>query len=133
MVKKKPSINKKYILLSIGTLKNKSLLLPYIQKASENKKLIFYATEKTHRYLKDHAAPTTLVYKISQKNKTPNIAELLEQKVFDIIINIPTTREKDSKEMTDGRLIRKRSIELDINLVTDIDVASMILDKVAKQ
>lgn len=123
--------HKKTILLSIGKLKNKRELLPYIKKAA-SEDLIFYATEKTHRFLKKNGIKSTLVYKISQVGKSPNIARLLEDKIFDLIINIPTGRRK-FQEITDGKLIREGAIETGVTLITDIEVAKMVFDKLTKK
>lgn len=126
------SPQKKHILLSIGKPENKKFLLPYIKKMADNPDNIIYATENTHKFLLEHDLLSSLVYKISQFGETPNILDLLQRRVFDLIINIPT-REivNDSKEFTDGKLIRKASIRLAISLVTDIEVAAMILENLA--
>jgi len=123
---------KKHVLLSIGKLDDKKMLFTDIKIASENKHVIFYATEKTHEFLKKHGVITSLVYKISQTNQTPNISDLLQRKVFDVIINIPTREGKSSPELTDGQRIRKGAVALGITPVTDIEVASMILNNLAK-
>lgn len=75
---------------------------------------------------------TTLVYKISQIGKNPNMADLLGRRVFDIIINTPT-REKiqTGKEFTDGRLIRKGAVETGTHLVTDLEVAAVLITSLA--
>ena len=118
---------KKYILLSIGRLDDKKTLLPNIKLAA-GKNLIFYATDKTHLYLKKHGVQTSLVYKISEIGKTPNIADLLNRNIFDMIINIPTREKfKESKEFTDGKLIRKSAISKGVQLITDPEVATMVL------
>jgi asparaginyl-tRNA synthetase len=124
--------NKKHILLSIGKEKNKQMLLPYVKQAiSEN--VIFYATKKTHQFLKEHDVPTSLVYKISEIGNTPNISDLLQRRVFDTIINIPTREEyNESNEFTDGKLIRKGAIAMGTSLITDAEVAAMVLGNLKK-
>lgn len=119
--------SKKHILLSIGKEKNKKTLLPFIKHAV-NEGVIFYATRKTHLFLKKNGVTTLLVHKISEIGNTPNISDLLQQRTFDTIINIPTREEyTESKEFTDGKLIRKGAIAMGIALITDIEVAAMIL------
>lgn len=127
--------NKKYILLSIGQLKNKKLLAPFIKKIAQKPNFILYATEKTHQFLKKQGIITSLVYKISQIGRSPNIADLLGRCVFDIIINIPTRKKinKSSREFTDGKLIRKGAIETGVYLVTDPEVAIVVLKRLANQ
>ncbi len=121
-------IEKKHILLSIGKLENKKFLLPFIKNLSKNPRVIIYTTVKTHKFLKDHKISSSLVYKISQKEKSPNISDLLERKVFDTIINIPT-RDKGRQEITDGQMIRKAAVDAGLTPVTDIEVATIVMSR----
>ncbi len=123
---------KKYILLSIGRAENKKYLLPAIKKLAKNPNAILYATEHTHDFLKDKGVQTSMVYKLSEIGKAPNIGDLLHRKIFDIIINIPTrAKVKETKEFTDGKLIRKGAIDMGIALITDPEVASVTLENLA--
>lgn len=122
-------IEKKHILLSIGKADNKKELLPYIKKVVQSRRVILYATEKTHQFLKENKISSSLVYKISEENKSPNIADLLERKVFDIIINIPTRTTKGYQELTDGQMIRQAAIQAGLAPITDTEVAVMVLGK----
>lgn len=122
----------KHILLTIGELKNKRYLLPFIKKVAKKTNMILYATEKTHIFLKQHKIKTVLVYKISQMGKRPNISDLLNKKVFDLIVNIPSRKSITNKaEFTDGKLIRKGALSYGINLITDVEVAAMVLENLA--
>ncbi|MBI3577654.1 hypothetical protein HY086_06465 [Candidatus Gottesmanbacteria bacterium] len=125
------SAPKKHILFSVGKEEDKKKLLPHIKKLAAHATL--YATEHTHQYLKAHGVLTSLVYKISQIGKQPNIADLLSRRVFDLVVNIPT-REKisEGKEFTDGKLIRKGAIDMGLTLITDVEVAETIIDNIAK-
>lgn len=123
-------VNKKAILLSVGGAKNKKELLPSIAKIYEPN-FVFYATEGTNKFFKKHGIATTLVYKISQKGK-PNLTDLLAQNLFDIIINIPTRKNHRGDEATDGQKIRKAAIEGGITLVTDMEVARVLIENLAQ-
>ncbi len=117
-----------HILLSIGGGDKKLSLLPFIQAASENKHLVFYATENTYHFLREHKIDSTLVYKISQIGKHPNVSELISKKVFNYIVNIPSREETEEKsDYTDGEIIRKTAAEIGIIAITDLDVAEVIL------
>lgn len=122
---------KKTILLSIGGIANKRKLLNYIKKISDGS-FTFYATQNTHQFLKKDSIETTLVYKISQAGKMPNLTGLLKEKLFDIIINIPTRRKKERKEYTDGQMIRKKAIETGTTLITDVEVAKDLIENLYK-
>jgi len=118
---------KKHILLSIGKAEDKKLLLAHIRKASQNPNIIFYATEKTHQFLDKHGILSSLVYKISQIDQKPNIAELLERKVFNVVINIPTRDKQATNEITDGQRIRKGAVEAALTPITDPEIAILVL------
>ncbi len=123
---------KKHVLLSIGKIDDKKMLFTDIKLASDNKNVIFYATENTHAFLQKHGIITSLVHKISDSTKAPNIADLLQRKIFDVIINIPTHPKTGGTELTDGYLIRKGAIEQGLAPITDLEVASMVLENLAK-
>ena len=116
----------KNILFSIGKTGNKKKLLPFIV-ALKNADYTFYATEQTHEYLKSKGVNSTLVYKPSQKSKKPNVIDLLKNKVFDLIIDIPTHTGKNDYEPTDGLYIRGTALETGITLITEVDSVEKVL------
>lgn len=126
--------NEKTALLSIGKRSNKTKLLKDI-KLLEKESFRLYATYKTHKFLKKHGIEAILVNKISNENKQPNLKDLLEANRFDVIINIPTNPNKKNiteKELTDGQLIRKFAIKNNVLLVTDVEVAKKMIEKIVK-
>lgn len=127
------STENKHILLSLSP-QAKKILLPYLKKLGSKENFVLYATKKTHSFLSRHNIKASLVYKISEIGKEPNIANLLARRVFDLIINTPTNTEKTkTKELTDGILIRKGAIDLGTVLVTDIESAKKIIANITKQ
>ncbi len=118
----------KNLLLSIGKIANKKVLLPQVKELGQAKGFKIYATEKTHNFLKKNKVKTIKIYKISQPRSKPNIKDMLEQKIFDLIINIPTKKGKKS-EVTDGKIIRQSAVINDIPLITDVTVAQDLIDK----
>lgn len=126
--------HQKAVLLSIGKAQNKRKLLPSLEKIA-NDGFVMYATEKTHRFLQSHGISSTLVHKISEPGK-PNLQDLLGQNLFDLIINIPTreqrpTRRQATPEFTDGRMIRQAALDSGTTLVTDVEVAQDLFEKLA--
>ncbi|MBT4120454.1 MAG: argininosuccinate synthase [Candidatus Magasanikbacteria bacterium] len=115
--------SKKNVLLTIGGQENKEGLLPEI-KALEKLNCVLYATEHTSEFLDKHGVKNRMVYKISNgdSEKRPNIATLLRERRFDLIINIPSA-ERNFTTDTDGEKIRELSIKSNVPLVTNIDVA----------
>lgn len=120
------TVPKKHILLTIGKPKDKKFLLPWVKKLAKKDNYVLYATEHTHEFFKKHGVLTSLVYKISEFGKHPNISDMLEKRVFDMIINIPI-RKRMRKELTDGRLIRQGAVQMGISLVTDTEVAVTLI------
>jgi len=127
------STENKHILLSLSP-KAKKTLLPYLKKLGNRENFVLYTTKKTHSFLLKHDIKASLVYKISEIGKEPNIANLLSRRVFDLIINTPTQEGKGkTRELTDGTLIRKGALDLGIVLVTTIEDAKKIIMNLAKQ
>ncbi len=116
----------KSALVSIGKEKNKKELLASARKLVQAGYILF-ATEKTNRFLTEHGVPNYLVYKISEK-KEPNLTTLLNEKRFDLIVNIPTSL-ADKKEATDGALIRQKAVDDNVLLLTTVDTAKRKIDK----
>ena len=121
------SADKKQLLITIGKLSDKKKLLPFIAKL--NKNFTLYATQKTHQFLAVHKVKTALVHKISQIGQAPNISELLARRVFDLVINIPQGK---SRELTDGKLIRRAAAEAGISLIVDLKVAKLVLENLCR-
>lgn len=117
----------KTALISIGKLQHKKKLLSSVKKLHELGFQLF-ATDKTHVFLMEHEIPNLLVYKISNGGEKPNLKQVLYERGFDLIINVPTgTHEK--KEETDGAFIRKRAVETKTPLCTHVDVADHFVDR----
>lgn len=122
--------HQKTMLLSVGKITNKRLLLPAIKKVAGDG-ILLYATEGTHKFLKQNGVSSTLVFKISQAGK-PNLADLIPGNKFDLVINIPSTQ-KDGQELSDWRLIRRGAVDTGTHLITDTEVAYHTLDKLGNR
>ncbi len=123
---------KKNILLSVGRIANKKYLFPFIKELFETGGFKFYATEKTHKFLKERGIPTKMLFKISQERSFPNIRDFIEEKYLDLVINIPTNRSL-KKEITDGRIIRRLAVENEIPLITEVTVAEDLIKKLVRE
>ena len=113
--------------VSIGKLEQKKKLLPSVKKLAELGYQLF-ATDKTHAFLMEHDVPNLLVHKISNGGGKPNLKQILYERGFDLIINIPSGSH-EQKEYTDGAVIRKRAVETKTPLCTQVDVADHYIDK----
>ncbi len=121
----------KTALLSIGSRENKMKLKKTIHTLSDMGYKL-YATYKTHKYLSREKIGAILVNKISEPAKKPNLQDLLLSNRFDLIINIPTAPDKEErsdKERTDGQVIRQMAVKNNVKMVTSVEVAKELVDK----
>jgi len=123
--------SEKTVLLSIGQRKNKAKLLHEIKKFVQLKYKI-YATYKTFKFLKAKKIEAILVNKISTPHLKPNLMDLLRANRFDLIINIPTGKKTAGKEKTDGQIIREYALKNKTMLVTNVEVAKKLVEKLTK-
>src|SRR3989339_388500 len=121
--------NRKKALISIGQDEDKKKLLPYLKQLAKITSEL-YATEGTAKFMQENNINAKTLYKISEE-KTPNIAEYLEFKRFDLIVNIPNHKKPDA--ITDGSMIRKKAIEKGIPLYTAVDVAENLVHDLVKK
>jgi carbamoyl-phosphate synthase large subunit len=120
---------KKNILVSIGGEESKVKLFEAMQLLS-NMKFKLFATEHTADFLRERGIACEKVYKISSK-KNPSVAGLMENGDLDLIINIPT--KAFANESTDGFIIRRKAIDLNIPLITNRQLADAFITALAEQ
>ncbi|MFM2322214.1 MAG: carbamoyl-phosphate synthase [Pseudomonadota bacterium] len=116
------NIEEKKLLLSIAD-HYKMKLLPWIKQLDEQGWLI-YSTEGTHQFLSQHGVASYFVNKTSEAKK-PNIKDLISQRKIAGIINIPSS--SVGLQQTDGFLIRRLAIDHHIPLITNAQIALIIL------
>jgi carbamoyl-phosphate synthase large subunit len=115
---------KKGILFSVGGLHEKTEILPAVRKFSELGFKIF-ATECTADFFQEQGIKCSKLYKISTQKK-PNLLDSLAKRDFDLIVNIPKHYSRST--VTDGYLIRRKSVDLNIPLITNIQVAGIVAE-----
>ncbi|OGG53234.1 carbamoyl phosphate synthase large subunit [Candidatus Kaiserbacteria bacterium RIFCSPLOWO2_12_FULL_53_8] len=120
---------KKNILVSIGGEESKLKLLGAMRMLSDMKFQLF-ATEHTANFLRQNKVACEKVYKISSK-QTPNVSQLLENGELDLIINIPTRA--FTGETTDGSIIRRKAVDMNIPLITNRQLAEAFVTALAEQ
>src|SRR3989441_3472015 len=113
-------------LITVGGQKKKEMLLPIVSLIS-SMNYNMMATEHTAEFLENNKFKNLqLVYKISEPDRKPNIAELLYERKIDFIINIPATStiEKYVGMLYDEYQIRRKAVEMGIPVLTTIEAAS---------
>ncbi len=114
-----------YVLITAGGSENKEKLL---QTALLLKSLGYkiLATEHTAEFLSDkRIGDVQIVYKISEPQRKPNIADMLYQHKIDFIINVPSTStlEKYVGMLYDEYQIRRKAVELGIPVLITTELA----------
>ncbi len=121
-------------LLAVGGRNQKLKLLPQM-KTLDSMGYRLYGTYKTYKFLKSHGIEAILVNKISNPELKPNLADLLDARRFDLIINIPTSSDSatlKANEKTDGQTIREKAVQTNTPLITTLSVAKDVVSKLSK-
>jgi len=119
---------KKNICLTIGKLEDKFAFLPSAKKLCELGFELF-ATDGTSAFLKENGVKATTLHK-ARSGKKPNIIDYLVEKKLDLVIDIPKSYARE--EITDGYLIRRKAIDSNIPLITNVQIARALTDAFAK-
>ncbi|MEK9166958.1 MAG: carbamoyl-phosphate synthase (glutamine-hydrolyzing) large subunit [Patescibacteria group bacterium] len=117
-------IPKKNILIAIGRLEDKADFLPAARKLIEMGYVLF-GTPGTADFLTDAGVKCSKVHKIGS-TELPNISGIIHKDKVDWVINIP--RNYSHEELTSGYNIRRLTIDHNIPLSTNIQVAKLMVD-----
>ncbi len=118
---------KKRLLVSIAD-NYKGRLLPMLKELDEAGWAL-YSTAGTHQYLSKNGIGSYFVCKASEKVE-PNIQSLIAHRKVDLIINIPTTNKINTQ--TDGYIIRRMAVDHHIPLITNLQIAQIMLQCLIK-
>lgn len=121
-------IPKKGILISSGEAKSKVDLLEACREL-HNHGYKLYASHGTQKFLEENGIFSTDV-NWPDENGENNIRQMIADKVFDLIINIPKNLTK--RELTNGYIIRRSAIDYNIPLLTNARLASAFIKSFCK-
>lgn len=126
-------IEKGNVLVTVGGDLLKRQILPIVQKLNDLNFKIF-ATDHTAEVLMKNKIKVTILNKISEPNKKPNIRDYITNNKLDMIINIPTTKdvEKYLKVINDEYDIRRMAVEFNIPVLTNLQLAQALVDAIEK-
>ncbi|MGH9749512.1 MAG: carbamoyl-phosphate synthase (glutamine-hydrolyzing) large subunit, partial [Candidatus Polarisedimenticolia bacterium] len=119
--------DRRQVLLTIGTLRDKTRFLPSARLLQEMGFTI-YATRRTSRFLEENDIANIRLYKI-QERRRPSLLDYIVPDRLDLIINVPSGY--DRKELTDGYIIRRRAIDFGIPLITNLQLAELFVKSIA--
>jgi carbamoyl-phosphate synthase large subunit len=121
-------VPKKRILLSTGPMSDKVEFLGGARSLVAMGYEI-YASKGTAKFLGDNGVPATALHWPLEKVE-PNIATMLRERKFDLVINIP--KNNGERELKNDYIIRRMAIDFDLPLVTDIKVARRLTEALAQ-
>ncbi len=118
----------KNILISIGKTKDK---VSFIDSAKLLVEMGYslYATTGTAEFLKEQGVSAKILHRVSC-GKKPSIVDYIYQKKLDLVINIPKNFAHD--EETDGFRLRRASVDSNIPLVNNLQVAIALIGSLKK-
>ncbi|MDD4362807.1 MAG: carbamoyl-phosphate synthase (glutamine-hydrolyzing) large subunit [Atribacterota bacterium] len=117
---------KKTILLSTGPLESK---VDFLESTKILKKMNFkfYATRGTANFMKENGIDAEVLHWPDEKLE-PNIVTYITSKKIDLVINIPKNTE--SKELDNDYTIRRKAVDFDIPLITNITFAKRFVEAI---
>ncbi|MFQ5653544.1 MAG: carbamoyl-phosphate synthase (glutamine-hydrolyzing) large subunit [Planctomycetota bacterium] len=118
------SIPSRGVLLSTGTIEGKVAFLDGARRLARMG-LPLYATSGTQQFLAEHGVEATLLHRPPGQEE-PNVIDHLESGQIDLVINVPRSFER--KELTSGYLIRRKAVDFEITLFTNIQAAVLFVE-----
>jgi carbamoyl-phosphate synthase large subunit len=118
----------KGVMLSTGNAKDKAEILNET-KMLYQMGLKFYATRGTANFLKEHGINSEIL-NWPLENAEPNVITYLNEGKIDLVINIPKNEEK--YELDNDYIIRRKAVDMNVNLITNIQVAKRFIKAMQK-
>jgi carbamoyl-phosphate synthase large subunit len=122
-------IPKKNIMLSTGEMRSKVEMVSICRLLVE-KGLNLYATRGTAEFLRLNGIEAQVVYWPDEDAK-PNVMDLIKNRTFDLVINIPKNLSKI--ELNNDYEIRRGAIDFNIPLITNSRLASAFLNAICRK
>jgi carbamoyl-phosphate synthase large subunit len=118
----------KGVLLSAGSIESKADLLP-AARTLHAMGVTFYATAGTAKFLKEYDIPSITVSWPLDKEDHSAVDVIKEGKV-DLVINIPKSNQE--VELTNGYIIRRASVDHNVPLITNRQLAARLAEALAR-
>jgi carbamoyl-phosphate synthase large subunit len=117
-------IPEKNIMISSGGTKSKVALLDACRLLRKNGYNLF-ATDGTQKFLEENGVESTFVAWPDDENAELKVNDMIADKKFDLIINIP--KNLTERELTNGYRIRRGAIDYNIPLITNARLAGAFI------
>jgi carbamoyl-phosphate synthase large subunit len=122
------TIPRKGVLLSTGTIKDKTKLLPAVRRFEELG-LQLYASAGTARFLAANGVEAETVPWPLDTAK-PNALDLIASGEVDLVLNIPKSIEED--ELTNDYLIRRQAVDRGVPLLVNAEAAVLFAQAISE-
>lgn len=122
-------IPKKGVLLSLGPVVDKYSFLEEARALSGTLGLKLYATAGTAEALAAHGIPCVALSKGEGEGRSG--MDVIEEGLVDLVINVP--RSYDELGRPDGYQIRRRAIDAEVPLMTDLMLATALVNALVNQ
>ena len=119
----------KSVLLSTGPIADKAAFLESARLLA-GMNIRVYATEGTAAFLRENGIEATVAH-WPDKAQSPNTIELLAARAVDLVVNIP--KHSGEEELSNDYLIRRRAADYGIPLITNIQLASRLVEALSKK
>ena len=116
------------VLLSTGPLESKAEFIPCARLLADAG-VRLYATEGTAAFMRQYGVETTVLH-WPLEQRQPDVLEFLRQGEIDLVINIP--KNWDVKELENDYIIRRRAVDLNVPLITDLHLAKRFVEAIVK-
>lgn len=128
---------KKNILLSIGSYKDKSEMLPSIGKLYKMGYKLF-ATAGTADYLQEHGVPVKYLEMLTNEEENQkseySLTQHLANNLIDLYINLPSSNQfrRPANYMSNGYRTRRMAVDYQVPLVTNVKNAKILVEAIAR-
>ncbi|MBL8600547.1 MAG: carbamoyl-phosphate synthase (glutamine-hydrolyzing) large subunit [Myxococcales bacterium] len=121
-------VPKKGVLLSLGPVADKYRFEREAQLLAQLG-LTLYATPGTLDVLREQGIDAKVAYKDSEARE-PSAVSLLSRGEIDLVINIPRSYDREGRP--DGYRIRRRAVDLNVPLLTNLQLARAFVEAIAR-
>ncbi len=122
------------VLVTVGGVELKKKIVP-LGKALKKMGFKIFATKHTAENLRNAGVNNiSILHKVREVGKNPNIVEYLKEGKIDLVINIPMPNHsgKYSEVLKDEYIIRRLAVEFNIPVVTNLELASALTEMLGK-
>jgi carbamoyl-phosphate synthase large subunit len=117
------------VLISVGGKELKNELLPIARRFLSMGYNIFATEHTAEAFRREGLESVKTVYKMREPQRKPNIRDLLINREIDLVVNIVSsgTLEKYAEMKSDEYIIRRKAIEYNIPVVTNLKMAKALV------